>query len=173
MNKILENIYHLGLDEIELYCSFPMRDDVVLEYQRNGYIPFQLWIFEVDELDNRIKGYRYKILFKIGKHDMFAWYKWKKNGAVVTKDYLCIYSSWIRKLWLDEVLKIIMEYFKIDYSEPYLSRFDIALDILIPIWEILKKFKEIKQTGAEFYDENGWIQTKYIGKKKFPPKIWS
>lgn len=166
MDKILENIYHLGLDEIELYCSFPMKDDLVLEYQRNGYMPFEIGLFEVDVLDNRIKWYRYKILFKKGKHDMFAWYKWKKNGAVVTRDYLCVYSSWIRQLGLDEVLKIIREYFIIDYSRPYLSRFDIALDVAIPIQDILRKFKQIKQTWAEFYDENGWVQTKYIGKKK-------
>lgn len=166
MNNILKNIYHLGLDEIEIYCSFPMKEDIILEFQRNGYMPFNIWVFEVDVIDKGIKSYRYKLIFSKDKNDMFAFYQWKKNGAVFTKDYLCIYSTWIRVLWLPEVLKIIQEYFIIDYKHPYLSRFDICVDILIPIKDVLKKFKIINQTGAEFYDNNWWVQTKYIGKKK-------
>ncbi|NRH21319.1 hypothetical protein HOO68_04715 [Candidatus Gracilibacteria bacterium] len=166
MNNILNNIYHLGLDELELYCSFPMKEDIILEFQRNGYVPFKIGIFEVNVIDRGIKGYRYKLIFSKGKNDMFAFYQGKKNGAVFTKDYLCIYSTGIRVLGLPEVLKIIQEHFIIDYKYPYLSRFDISVDILLPIKDVLKKFKIINQTGAEFYDSNGGIQTKYIGKKK-------
>lgn len=166
MNKVLDKIYHLGLDELELYCTFPMKEDIILEFQRNGYMSFKIWIFEVDVIDKGIKWYRYKLIFSKDKHDMFAFYQWKKNGAVFTKDYLCIYSTWIRVLWLPEVLKIIQEYFVIDYKYPYLIRFDISIDILLPIKEVLRKFKIINQSGAEFYDNEWWIQTKYIGKKK-------
>ena len=42
MNNILNNIYHLGLDEFELYCSFPAKEDIVLEFQENGYVPFKI-----------------------------------------------------------------------------------------------------------------------------------
>jgi hypothetical protein len=166
MNKVLDNIYHLGLDELELYCSFPMKEDIVIEFQRNGYNSFKLWLFEVDVIDHGIKGYRYKIIFKINEDDMFAFYQGKKNGAVFTRDYLCVYSTWIRVLWLPEVLKLIQEYFVIDHTRPYLCRFDISIDIALPIADILRKFKQVNQTGAEFYDSNWWIQTKYIGKKK-------
>ncbi len=166
MNKIIENIYHLGLDELELYCSFPMKEDIILEFQRNWYTSFRLWIFDVDVIDQWIKWYRYKIIFSKDNDDMFVFYQWKKNGAVCTKDYLCVYSTWIRVLWLPEVLKLIQEYFIIDHTHPYLSRFDISVDITMPIGDVLKKFKQVNQTGAEFYDNNGWIQTKYIGKKK-------
>ncbi len=166
MNNILNNIYHLGLDEFELYCSFPAKEDIVLEFQENGYVPFKIWIFEVDVIDRWIKWYRYKIIFSLEDNAMFAFYQGKKNGAVFTKDYLCIYSTWIRVLWIPEILKIIQEEFIIDYTHPYLSRFDISVDITLPIKDILRKFKKVSQTWAEFYDSNWWVQTKYIGKKK-------
>lgn len=115
-----------------------------------------------------ITNYRYKLIFSIDWVQSMAFYKWGvQMWAVTTKDYIVIYPPMITYTWRDYIKDFLKKYFVIEKPK----RFDIALDVLIPIDDIVNDFKYKKVTGSEFRGAGWELETLYIWQKKKTNKM--
>lgn len=157
-----KNTYHLGLDHLEIYAHF--YDDSKfdgIDFDNSNY--GTLWEYTFTK--NEVPKYLYKILFTKDNFPMFAFYKWKNNWAVTTKDYVCLYSTFFKTHTIEEVTRILYSYFRMPPKNP-IRRFDVCLDLLIPIEKITQSFNTTKQRWATFIGEWWKIETQYIWEKQ-------
>lgn len=113
--------------------------------------------------DNDIKNFAYKIVFWKDDVTCFAYYEGQTlSECVVTNDYLVVYGKAFHIFSTAEIYDFVIEHL----LDIRLRRLDLALDVKNDISKVCKNFKELKQKGSRFYDENGNIQTFYIWEKK-------
>lgn len=162
MSEIRENIFNFSIDYLEVYGEFNSVRDIAqwLDSDNSNYRNFE-W-FEVT-LDDNIRNYEYKLTFFKKGVPCFGVYRWIKiNEYIETKDYVCFYWSAFSVLWDKYILEFIRNYIAFER----IKRFDLCMDITIPITEVLENFKDIKQIGSKFLWAWGQVETVYIGQKK-------
>lgn len=164
IKNIEEHIFHIWLDELEVYGTFKEED----------FIDCDGWPKDVKIINwfyikrNRVTNYKYKISFYLDKEDhklrrnkLFSYYKWSDIWNIPTKDYIVVHWTWFRVLSEDRIL-----YFLEQFHLWKTRRFDIALDLDIDIKIVLNQFKKISQKWATFYWPEWNIQTQYIWEKQ-------
>jgi hypothetical protein len=157
-----KNTYHLGLDHLEIFANFS--DESIfdwVDFDNSNY--GTIWEFTFTK--NEVPKYFYKILFTKDDFPMFAFYKWKKHGKITTKNYVCLYSTFFKTHSIEKITEILFNYFKITPIHA-IRRFDICLDILIPIEKVLQSFGTINQKWATFRGEWWTVETQYIWEKQ-------
>ena len=159
---IQDNVYNFSIDYLEVYGEFDRVRDIAigLNSENSDYKHYE-W-FDV-YYESQIKNYEYKLTFSKDGVNCFWVYRWVRiNDYVETKDYICVYWNAFLVLGKDFILKFIEEKVKIQK----IKRFDLCIDISLPIEGILSQFKKIKQTWSKFF-WSGWkIETVYIWQKK-------
>ena len=162
MSELRENILNFSIDYLEVYWVFNGIGELVKGLDSDNSNLSHFKEFGV-MFDDNIKNYEYKLTFFKDNVPCFWVYRWKMiNEHIETKDYICMYWSAFRILWEKYILDFIDENLKIER----VKRFDLCLDLTLPITEILSHFKEIKQTWSKFYGVWWNIETVYIWQKK-------
>ena len=154
MKNITGVIYNFWIDHLEIYWSF--KDEKFID---SKLVKIIAW-YEV-ERSFKIPRYQYKITFKKDDLPIMAFHKWYSDQQIPTKDYFLIYSTGFRLLDELEIQRLFL-YFHL-WS---IRRFDIAVDFVLPIEDVLDTFWELKQKGATFNGANGEVQTRYIWEKQ-------
>lgn len=161
-NDIRNNIFNFWIDYLEVYWELNCIRELVkgLDADNSNFSHFEDFTVTFDD---NIRNYEYKLTFFKNNVPCFWYYRWVMiNDFVETKDYICFYGSAFRVLGEKYILGFIRD--NIAYEK--VKRFDLALDITLPIQNILNEFKDIKQTGSKFFWAGGAIETVYIGQKK-------
>lgn len=161
MTKILNlenDTIHFWLDHLEVYGTFKYESELFnsLDFDNSNYGEIEEFSFT----KNEVPRYLYKIIFTKNNYSLFAYYKWDNSQNIVTKDYIVIYSTAFKILSYDEILYFLEWYFNLKHCR----RFDICIDIIWNINEVLKYFDEF-QTGRE-YRKSWEIETRYIWEVK-------
>lgn len=159
---IKESIFNFWIDYLEVYWEFNWVRELAkgLDADNSNFSHFE--DFTVT-FDNNIRNYEYKLTFFKENVPCFWVYRWVKiNEFVETKDYICFYWSAFRVLWE----KYILDFIRDNIAFEKAKRFDLCLDLTLPIKDILTEFKDIKQTWSKFFWAGGNIETVYIGQKK-------
>lgn len=184
MRIVKEDIINFNIDYIELFWTLKNYKEVLKWIDDdNSNIRIYNW-YTVAKTEN-LRNYQYKITFWKDNTPVFAWYLWDVlNMYIETKDYFVVYWSAFNLLDLAEIVDFINENIIVDYWSRYyinnlnnrlaekrdywfiLKRVDLALDVIKPIWEIVKNFRELKSKWSKFYDDKWNIQTYYIWEKK-------
>jgi len=159
--NIMDNIIHYWLDHLECYATFKFEKELFdsLDFDNSNTWELEDYTY----IKTEVTKYIYKIIFMKDNYPVFAYYKWDRTQNIPTKDYVIVYGTGFKILTTDEIHHFILWYF-IEHS--HLRRFDICLDTSFHIKDIMKRFKDVKQKWAEFYDEEWGIATKYIWDKK-------
>lgn len=164
-----KNTLYFGLDHLEMYWTF--YDETCfdgIDFDNSNYGTHGLFTFTKHE----VPRYAYKMSFSQNDHPMFAFYKWKTTGSVTTKDYFCFYSTLFRTHTMEEITELLYAYFRFwtdtsrKKAKSPLRRFDICLDLLIPIDSLLRFFTSSSQKWATFRGQWGETETLYIWDKK-------
>ena len=161
--KPVKHIYHIWLDEMEVYATFLHEELFVwVDFDNSN----QMFFCNYSCIKVENPRYEYQILFSQNDINLFSYFKWtKKKGKIETKDYVVFYGSCFRIHGRDFVLDTLIAFFRLSDTHVF-RRFDICADFLLPITTILSKFKEIGQKGAHFYGSKWEIETEYIWEKK-------
>lgn len=162
MSKFRESIFNFALDYLEVYWEFNWIRELTkgLDSDNSNLSHFE--DFSVT-FDNNIKNYEYKLTFFKNDVPCFGLYRWYMiNEYIETKDYFCVYGSAFNVLGE----KYILDFIRDNIAFEKVKRFDLCLDITLPIAEILSEFKEIKQSWSKFFGVGGNVETVYIGQKK-------
>jgi len=183
--KLTKNdIINFNIDYIELFGTLKNYQEVLKWIDDdNSNIRVYKW-YTIAKTEN-IRSYRYKITFWKENTPVFAWYLWDVlNMHIETKDYFVVYWSAFNLLELNEIIDFINENIETDYWSKYyirnlnkrlaekrdywfiLKRVDLALDVIKPIWDIVKNFRKLKSKWSKFFDDRGNIQTYYIWEKR-------
>ncbi|MCT4616669.1 MAG: hypothetical protein N4A38_00490 [Candidatus Gracilibacteria bacterium] len=149
-------IVFFGLDELEIYAKFK-HEKMFDEMEVRDEIPLTFEEFELTKIE--VPKYEYKILFKTGEYSFGAFYKGDKTLPIPTKDYFVIYSTGFRLFNYSQISTLFNSYFILEK----VKRIDITIDLETSIGNLLKDFKELKQSGGAIYGADGKIQTKYFG----------
>lgn len=161
MTKIinLENdIIHFWLDHLEVYWTFKYESELFnsLDFDNSSYSELEDYSFT----KNEVPKYLYKIIFSKDNYSLFAYYKWDKSQNIPTKDYIVIYSTAFKLLSYEEILYFLEWYFTLKHCR----RFDICMDLVWDINDILTEFSNI-ETSREY--KKSWnIETLYIWEVK-------
>ena len=160
-----DQIYHLGLDELEIYATFIESDIFVwVNFDNSNYIEYHEYIVTKHEA----KGYEAKFAFAKEWIPMFAYYIWKNKSESVgvgTKEYLCIYGSAFRLLGSEWIWDMFYRYFIPEDDYP-IRRFDVCIDLLLPIGTVMDTLKSTKKKTTTFKWVWWDIETYYIWDKK-------
>ena len=153
-NSIEELTYHFWLDELEIYWE--LKDEKFFDTKQVEIIAW----YNI-ERSFKVPWYMYKIIFKLEDKTVFAFYKWLLDQAIPTKDYIVVYGTWFRLLTEADIKEFLL-YFNLWN----LRRFDIALDLIVPIEIVIDNFKGLKQRWATFNWTKWEIETRFIWEKK-------
>ncbi len=159
------DIYHFGLDELEIYAHF-LRPEVLewVDFDNSNYAIFDCFTITKHEVPRYVAKY----LFTKDDNPLFSYYLWRwknESQGVSTRNYVCFYGTSFRLLGSKTVFEIFQIYFKPIGDDP-LRRFDICLDVTRDIWDILRTFYTIEQKWAIFMWADWDIETYNIGEKK-------
>lgn len=159
-----KDIYHLGLDELEIYATFLLPEVFEwVDFDNSNYIEFDWYIVTKHE----VPKYKEKYTFAKDGIPMFAYYIWKEKSEkvwVATKDYFCAYGSSFRHLWKLWVFDFFYKYFSQENETP-IKRADICIDLLIDINSIISRLDPDIQTENIF--KKKWkLETFYIWEKQ-------
>lgn len=161
-DDIRNNIFNFCIDYLEVYWELNWIRELAtgLDSDNSNFSHFEDFTVTYDD---NIRNYEYKLTFFKDNVPCFWVYRGLMiNNFVETKDYVCFYGSAFRVLWEQYILDFIRD--NIAYEK--VKRFDLALDITLPIKDILSEFKDIRQTWSKFFWAGGTIETVYIGQKK-------
>jgi len=161
--KPTKHIYHLWIDEMEIYATF-LHEEIFLwvDFDNSNQIFF--CEYGCTKVEN--PRYEYQVIFSQNNINLFSYFKGtKKKGKIETKDYVVFYGSCFRIHGKDFALDVLLSFFRLSDTHIF-RRFDICADFLLPIQTILSKFKKPKQKGANFYGSKWEIETGYIWEKK-------
>ena len=160
IENIEEHIFHFWLDELEVYGTF--KDESFMNDNKvkiiNGYY---IRRHQVDKYMYKIVFFRDEHDLKLNKHALFSYYKWIKNQAIPTLDYLVVYWTGFRLLSEDRILFFLDQFYLTKTK-----RFDIAVDIDINITPILDNFETLTQRWATFNGQWWEVETRYIWEKQ-------
>lgn len=158
--NIEENIYHIWLDELEVYGTFKDEDFI-----GSNTVKIINWYYikrySIDKYMYKIAFFMNEEDFKTNKNILFSYYKWVQLQAIPTKDYIIVHWTWFRVLSEDRII-LFLDQFNLTKTK----RFDIACDITIDIESILENFTELKQRWATFNGQWWEIETRYIWEKQ-------
>lgn len=159
--NIKDNIIHFWLDHLEIYATFAYEKDFFdsLDFDNSNVWELEDYVYTKTAIPN----YLYKIFFHKDGYPVFAYQKGDKTRNIKTKDILIIHWTAFKVLSKEEILYFIEWYFKDVLTN---RRFDICIDVPFLTKSVLAQFKNLKWKGAEFYDEEGNIATKYIWEKQ-------
>lgn len=161
-DDIRNNIFNFWIDYLEVYWELNWIRELAtgLDSDNSNFSHFEDFTVTYDD---NIRNYEYKLTFFKDNVPCFWVYRGVMiNDFVETKDYVCFYGSAFRVLWEQYILDFIRD--NLAYEK--VKRFDLCLDVTLPIISILSEFKDIKQTGSKFFWAWGNIETVYIGQKK-------
>ena len=161
IKNIEEHIFHFGLDHLEIYAT--SKDELLMTSDEVEKIcGYYIRRVSVEKYLYKIIFYKDKYDYENNKNHLFAYYKWIWTLSIPTRDYIIIYSTWFRLISEDKIL-----FFLDQFNLLQTKRFDIAVDILKDIQEVLNTFKEINQKSAVFNWTKWEIETLYIWEKKY------
>ena len=153
-----DQILHFWLDHLEVYGTCKYENDLFtsLDFDNSNYWEYDEYSFVKTE----VPKFLYKIIFSKENYSVFAYYKWDSSQTVKTKDYIVVYSTAFKLFEYEEILAFL----QFNFILKHLRRFDICLDVLSPIGELLKDFWEL-WTGRE-YKKSWEVETRYIWEVK-------
>ncbi len=158
----MNQIYHFGIDHLEIYTSF-LSEEIFEGIDFDNSNSFTYGEYHCTKVEN--PRFAYQIVFAKNWVTLFSYFKWSWKGNITTRDYVAIYSSCFRTEGNQWCYDILLSHFSPPGVKP-LRRFDICIDILSPISTILKGFSKLTQKGALFFGKDGNVETYYIGNKK-------
>lgn len=154
--NIESKILHFWLDHLEIYWTF--KNETIfdlLDFDNSNYSEFDEYIIEKHE----ITKFKYKITFKKDNYTYFAYYKWipkNEKNPVWTRDYITVYSTAFKLFEYEEILYFLENYLKLFKCR----RFDVCLDLLADISNLLNNYFKNQKTWTEFI--KSWkIETRY------------
>ncbi len=179
-----KDIISFDVDYIELFWTLKIYREI-WKWIDNDNSHFREYKWYTLEYTWALRNYESKITFWKDNIPVFAWYLWAVlNEHIETKDYFVVYWSAFTLMTLEDIIDFIKENISIDYwSKRYirdinkkivnkrentyiLKRVDLKVDVIKPVWDVVKNFRKLTSKWSKFFDDKWNVQTYYIWEKK-------
>lgn len=164
------DIIYFNVDEIEVYGTFANYEKLIvwLDCDNSNIMFFEEFTLQKSD---KLKDYEFKIDFIHNDIPCFAFYVGTKvNEYITTRNYFKVYWNAFQVFELEIIIDFINTYLILDGVDRKknkkmhtMKRFDLAVDVLFPIDEIVNKnFKKLNQKGTKYMGTEWELETYYI-----------
>lgn len=154
-NYIKKSQLHFGLDFLKIYWTFKKEELFEkLNFTNSNYWELEDYTFT----KNDIKKYKYWITFTKNNHTLFSYVKWDPLLTIPSKDCLTVYWVAFKVLDISEIIYFLWFYFYLKQ----VKRFDICIDLELPMEIVTSKFKKLDQIWWDIFGKKWVLETRYI-----------
>lgn len=157
------DIFSFRMDTFEIFGNFPEKSKcffpLSLGSERELDVQYKLDTDLEVEYSTRATKYLYKLIFSFNWVSCIEYHEGTQLSAnIKTRNHIAVTGKAWKLLWQQRIFRIIERYFTFEGFR----RLDIALDITLPITEILLHFSKLKQKWRTEHWPSWDIETYYI-----------